>query len=191
MNQTRKKPANSFQRKTLFVIFLSHFITIAVIIAMTAALPRPAEMTALNGIISEIERSSSREKEITGAIIKLSRLAGRSGYELAVQDMIRNHDASMAALSKNASILKTMEKRNYNHTFLIAIIAAVGAQGLFLLIYISWVTGRVSRQVSLMSWQIDDIMAGKKTEPLYMGKNGVLRELYDKFSRLMNIEKIE
>ena len=122
--------------------------------------------------------------------MKVSDLARESGYELAVNDVIRDHAESMKEVKKNLEGLRMVRPADQDKIFPAVFIAVFVMQGMFILAYLIMRMNRISGSITVMSRQIDDAMAGKKAASPTM-KNSELKELHYKLNGLISFMEAE
>ena len=186
MNVTKKQPTRTLQYKTVIAVIAVHILSLFVIFSVFNTLPRDDRIDALDGTIIELKKSIAMEDTITGSVVQLSRLAQKSGYELAVGDIIKDHRSAMSSIKTNLAVLQQAGNETSRHNIMVYVIIVLGVQGLLLVLYFSRVTGAVSLTVNVISRQIDDILAGK--EVTYEDNEEIVEftEFYDKFKIFLN-----
>lgn len=186
MNSREKGNGFSSQWKAVLVVVALHCITIIVILAALWPASRRDETRIFLDTVGRLEKSVSMELAFTDSVARLSRLARKSGYELAVDDIIRDHTTSMSTVKENLAVLKNIGKKRTGVGFLLGIAIIVALQGLALSLYLVRLHRSAAFTIDLMERRIDDAAAGRKREPTERGKVVELRELYEKLEQLID-----
>lgn len=186
MNSTEKKITSTLQQKTAFAVIAVHLISIAVIFLALGAFSRREGARDIRATVEKLEKSVSTEKSIVDAVARLSDLARESGYELAVDDIIKDHRAAMTAVKGNLAVLKDLEREKTGGNVLIYAVIVVAVQGVLLLLFLLKLNRSASFTLRLIARQIDNALAGEKIDR--NGEDSVieLRGLYDSFGELLN-----
>lgn len=186
MNSTEKKITATLQQKTAFAVITVHLISIAVIFLALGAFSRREGARDIRATVEKLEKSVSTEKSIVDAVARLSDLARESGYELAVDDIIKDHRAAMTAVKGNLAVLKDLEREKTGGNVLIYAVIVVAVQGVLLLLFLLKLNRSASFTLRLIARQIDNALAGEKIDR--NGEDSVieLRGLYDSFGELLN-----
>ncbi len=186
MNSTEKKITSTLQQKTAFAVIAVHLISIAVIFLALGAFSRREGARDIRATVEKLEKSVSTEKSIVDAVARLSDLARESGYELAVDDIIKDHRAAMTAVKGNLAVLKDLEREKTGGNVLIYAVIVVAVQGVLLLLFLLKLNRSASFTLRLIARQIDNALVGEKIDR--NGEDSVieLRGLYDSFGELLN-----
>ncbi len=180
MNVTEKQPARTLQYKTVIAVIAVHILSLFVIFSVFNTLPPDDRIAALGGTIIELKKSIAMEETITGSVVQLSRLAQKSGYELAVGDIIKDHRSAMSSIKTNLAVLQQAGNETSRHNIMVYVIIVLGVQGLLLVLYFSRVARSSSYTLGIISRQIDDILAGKDADITNDETIIEYRELYEK-----------
>ncbi|MBN1533805.1 MAG: hypothetical protein JXA20_14135 [Spirochaetes bacterium] len=191
MNKKREQSAGAFQGKIAFIVIAVHLLSLAVLISLMGILKSDDAAAPLDTAIANLEKSVSMEKAITDSVVQLSGLARKSGYELAVDEVIGDHRRIMGEVRRNLTVLKETRTRNDDSPMKIAVIAVMVIQGSLLAFILYLLFRRVTVPIQVMSQHIDDIMAGKKPDIWDMKRIVVFRDFYYRFAGLLKLMESE
>lgn len=186
----RIKPC-TLRIKTAVALIAVHFLTIAVVISSAQYSQENQHFHALDETINDLEKTLGREKSIVSSVVELSKLARKSGYELSVHDVIKDHGEDMREIHKNLTILKKIKEQRDIEAPLYFVITSIVIQGSILLLYFLWLLTRLLKPIRFMTRQIDDVMAYKKVVFGNIKKPREMNDFYYKFVGLIKLFETE
>ncbi|MBN1532163.1 MAG: hypothetical protein JXA20_05835 [Spirochaetes bacterium] len=187
MKDRRKGITFTIRTRVAAVVVAVNAVSIAMLVAASVFQARTEGFAALEATIEGLERAVSRQEAIASSVTEISRLARRSGYELSVSDIVKDHRRSMCDIRSGLAALRGFRETRSVALPLSLVIAAVAAQCAALLLYLVWFLGRVLAPIRLMSRQIDDVMANRRVVLDDARRPGELRVFYYKFAGLIKL----
>jgi len=191
MNKEKNKNGLDFPNRIALAVIAVHIVSITAISILFRTLPEDNRFAVLNDTIIELETCVALENTIINSMKELSNLASKSGYELALNDIIKDHKNSISIIRDKLPLLKKVKESGQEksgHKIIVYAIIILAIQGILLLLYLSRINRAALFTVSLISRQINDIITGGKPDPVEKNNIVEFRELYDRFSILL--EKI-
>ncbi|MBN1534427.1 MAG: hypothetical protein JXA20_17265 [Spirochaetes bacterium] len=162
MNSKEQKISMTLRRRVVIVTAAIHVIALACVTASLTCHFRGAGGEDMGQISERLESAVSKEELIVVSVMEFSKLAKESGYELAVDDIIRDHRRSIASIKEDLRSLRSGDDRARPSTLVPAILAILVLEGLLLIGCLFVLLGRLLAPMELMAEHIDDLMAGKR-----------------------------
>jgi len=186
MNNSEMKPLEALKIKTAIFVICIYSLSAAAIYSSAVSRQNTAYVKDFKNSIELLEKSVAKQKAIADAAVKMSELAKKSGYELAVNDVIKDHAESMNALKMNLENLVKFENSNNPSNSYRTVLKVIIINMLVMLACLFFILGRLSRVIGYMSGQIDSVIRGGSAELKSPKFAGQLRPFYEKFCGLLN-----